>query len=583
MSTSAQQFSDATATVERRFYSRVVPHAPIYLAIDGSEDTLLLNVSENGLLVSAPVALLLNFVARIAIPLNGLPKPVQVNVRVVWTNEINKQAGIQLMDISEHDREQIRKWGSRESSQFLHRQQDQIVAASFAKPAAVPTAEPALAKSSSTQSKATNKPPVAAPSVSRRNAPEVTTSPAARVALWSMAIAALCLVALFLLKNNALGNSFAHSREILRGSSAAVTALGTPASPQNPDATRREVPTNVASNVATPSPLGSAENTKHVSAGTPSPHDSSTADGRANPARDTANDEEPAASSSVDSDEDQLDTPPVAAPRGVTSTVSPRPDADSRAKSQVAPPASSPNSTANTSVSKTDSASKITSPPNSLATGGTATIPPLVPAAQPIANQPAPNPVKSSDTATRTPAPLPARPDSIPAASSAPNNTVAPLIQMDTPPRQVMEIHLPRGSRGSFLNLPGEHVLESPSATMRIQRSVRMPAGHSVLPLNPFNRSKKVVIGGLMSRVDPQLAQAQIGPGDFIRVIATVDQNGQVQSVKPIRGRATLVPAVLKAVQEWRYQPTLVDGKPVETKCDVLIEFRGAPRYTARQ
>jgi hypothetical protein len=156
---------------------------------------------------------------------------------------------------------------------------------------------------------------------------------------------------------------------------------------------------------------------------------------------------------------------------------------------------------------------------------------------------------------------------------------------MDTPPRQVMEIHLQRGSGGSFFNLPGEHVLESPSATIRIQRSVRMPPGHSVLPnpLHPFGRSKKVEIGGLMSRVDPQLVQAQIGPGEFIRVVASINENGQVESVKPVRGRANLVPVVLKAVQEWRYQPTLVDGKPVETKSDVLIEFHAAPRYGARQ
>ena len=156
----------------------------------------------------------------------------------------------------------------------------------------------------------------------------------------------------------------------------------------------------------------------------------------------------------------------------------------------------------------------------------------------------------------------------------------SPVIQMDTPARQVMEIHLQRTSHASYFDLPGERVLESRSATMHIQRSVRLPAMHSVWP---FNTNKKVVIGGLMSRVDPQLAQAQVSSADFIRVTAIVNENGRVESVKPIRGRANLIPTVLKAVQEWRYQPTLVDGKPVETKCDVLIQFHGPPRYTARQ
>jgi len=59
---------------------------------------------------------------------------------------------------------------------------------------------------------------------------------------------------------------------------------------------------------------------------------------------------------------------------------------------------------------------------------------------------------------------------------------------MDTPARQVMEIQLQRASHASFFNLPGERVLESASATMHIQRSVRLPAMHSVWP---FNRNKK--------------------------------------------------------------------------------------------
>src|SRR5277367_2887476 len=119
MSTSTQELPDFPEVVERRFYSRVAPHAPVYLTIDGN-NSLLLNVSENGLLVSTPVALQCNLVARIDIPLPGIPKPVQVNVRVVWANEIRKLAGIQLLDLDDYDREQIRKWGTRESSQFLY-------------------------------------------------------------------------------------------------------------------------------------------------------------------------------------------------------------------------------------------------------------------------------------------------------------------------------------------------------------------------------------------------------------------------------------------------------------------------------
>jgi len=103
MSTSVQQVWALTTTVERRFYPRIVPHVLIFVAFDECKEGLLLNGSENGLLVSTPTELRCNSAARISIPLNGLPEPVQVNVRVVWASEARKLAGIQLLDLSEHE------------------------------------------------------------------------------------------------------------------------------------------------------------------------------------------------------------------------------------------------------------------------------------------------------------------------------------------------------------------------------------------------------------------------------------------------------------------------------------------------
>jgi hypothetical protein len=143
-----------------------------------------------------------------------------------------------------------------------------------------------------------------------------------------------------------------------------------------------------------------------------------------------------------------------------------------------------------------------------------------------------------------------------------------------------MEIHLPRGYQTSFFNLPGERVLESPAVTMHIQRSVRMPTTHVGWP---FNRNKKVVVGELISRVDPQAAQIPISPSDSVRVKATVGKDGRIESVRPLLGPAKLVPAVVNAVHEWRYQPTLIDGKPVETQCYVVVQFHAPARRAARQ
>lgn len=149
---------------------------------------------------------------------------------------------------------------------------------------------------------------------------------------------------------------------------------------------------------------------------------------------------------------------------------------------------------------------------------------------------------------------------------------------MDPPARQILEVHLPSGYRAPFFNVPNESVLESSSATIRIQRSVRLPSGNSHWP---FHRKTKIVVGGLISRVDPQVTQLPTGSREDVRVHAIVAEDGQVKSVRPIYGPANLFPTVLAAVQGWRYQPTLIDGKPVETQADVLVQLHASPSRSA--
>jgi len=148
---------------------------------------------------------------------------------------------------------------------------------------------------------------------------------------------------------------------------------------------------------------------------------------------------------------------------------------------------------------------------------------------------------------------------------------------MDAPRNQTLEVHLPSGYQASYLSLPGDRVLETPSLTMRIRRSVPIAA----LRGGWFSsRNKKVVVGELIARVDPQVAQIPVTSANSVRVRATVSKDGHIENVKLILGPANLVPAVAQALHEWRYQPTLVDGKPVETQCYVVFQFH-APQYRA--
>src|ERR1700687_1402876 len=120
MSTSAEHLVACNAAVERRFYRRIVPPALIYIAFSENNVGMLLNVSENGLLVSTPLGLTRNFVYRVSLRLNGLATAINVRVRIVWATESKQRAGIQLLDLCDYDREQIRKWGALEDPEGVN-------------------------------------------------------------------------------------------------------------------------------------------------------------------------------------------------------------------------------------------------------------------------------------------------------------------------------------------------------------------------------------------------------------------------------------------------------------------------------
>ncbi len=52
-----------------------------------------------------------------------------------------------------------------------------------------------------------------------------------------------------------------------------------------------------------------------------------------------------------------------------------------------------------------------------------------------------------------------------------------------------------------------------------------------------------------------------------------VDEAGEVQDLKVLRGHPLLNDAALEAVWEWRYGPTTLNGKPVSVVSNVAINF----------
>jgi len=58
-----------------------------------------------------------------------------------------------------------------------------------------------------------------------------------------------------------------------------------------------------------------------------------------------------------------------------------------------------------------------------------------------------------------------------------------------------------------------------------------------------------------------------------VRLHAIIAKDGTVQQLEVMSGHPLLVQAALDAVRQWRYQPTLLNGEPVEVDTTVDVIF----------
>ncbi len=58
-----------------------------------------------------------------------------------------------------------------------------------------------------------------------------------------------------------------------------------------------------------------------------------------------------------------------------------------------------------------------------------------------------------------------------------------------------------------------------------------------------------------------------------VRLEAVIGRDGTIEDLKVIGGHPLLVNAALEAVRQWRYQPTLLNGKPVEVETEIDVNF----------
>jgi TonB family protein len=89
--------------------------------------------------------------------------------------------------------------------------------------------------------------------------------------------------------------------------------------------------------------------------------------------------------------------------------------------------------------------------------------------------------------------------------------------------------------------------------------------------VDPDEQQKKLVHS--VQPVYPDVAK-QAGIEGTVRLRVNVAQDGMVKGVKVLSGEAVLANAAREAVQQWRYQPTVIEGKPMNVITTVTVEFR---------
>lgn len=93
--------------------------------------------------------------------------------------------------------------------------------------------------------------------------------------------------------------------------------------------------------------------------------------------------------------------------------------------------------------------------------------------------------------------------------------------------------------------------------------------------VSPMRRSGEVMEAMLVNRVKPEyppIAKAAHISG-VVHLHAIIAKDGTVRELEVVDGNPLLAQAAKVAVQNWRYQPTRLNGEPVEVETYVTVNF----------
>jgi periplasmic protein TonB len=101
------------------------------------------------------------------------------------------------------------------------------------------------------------------------------------------------------------------------------------------------------------------------------------------------------------------------------------------------------------------------------------------------------------------------------------------------------------------------------------------PLTHPTTPSAPLRVGGSVQMAKLIRKVIPEypsLAKAARISG-VVHLVGIIAKDGTIRNLQLIGGHPMLARAALEAVEQWVYQPTLLDGEPVEVIAPIEVSF----------
>jgi protein TonB len=190
------------------------------------------------------------------------------------------------------------------------------------------------------------------------------------------------------------------------------------------------------------------------------------------------------------------------------------------------------------------------------------------PSARP--SEPSPKPPQASPTPSQPSSPGQAAPAiAAPRAEAqvTPKAQPVPRTERKTPESPAREAPV-----ASVLALPEEAVSASASVAISSRRFVAMPPNYN----SQVEVVKNLAVGKLLNRVSPSypVEAREQGIEGTVRLHGVIDEDGRIRNLEPTDGPQVLVGAALTAVREWRYAPTMFEGRRIKVQDDIKLVFR---------